>query len=418
MRRGPLAVHWIRLGAAAIVAAALTFSTWGAAPAARAEPAQPGLEDELSAPVEYSATPPGVPAPPQVSAAAAIIMDWRSGQVLYAKNAYRPRAPASTTKILTAIVVLEHARLSEKVVVSRNAASTPGSSMNLTAGQEVTVGELLWGMLLHSGNDACVAAAEHVAGSEAAFVTMANRRAAELGARNTHYRNAHGISVPNHYTTPFDLAMMARYALSIQTFATIVRTREATLPMEGGQWEMRLHNTNSLLWSFAGADGVKTGTTSVAGKCLVASATRDGRRLLSVVLNSGDRYQDTAVLLEWGFDNYGTVCLARAGQSMSTIAVKGGMEDAVAAVPEEDFWVACPSWSTGSLGLDLNFEEPIQAPIRQGQVIGVAEATLDDGIVRAVNLVAAEPVPAWTPTRALLKGLMRLLKLMSEWGIG
>lgn len=380
----------------------------------------PELEPSPEAGVgpELSATPPGVPEPPYVSAAAAIIMDWQSGQVLYAKDAYRPRAPASTTKILTATVVLENASLSEKVVVSRYAASTPGSSMNLVAGQEVTIGELLWGMLLHSGNDACVAAAEHVAGSEAAFVEMANRRAVELGARRTHYRNAHGISVRNHYTTAFDLAMMARHALTIPAFEAIVRTREATLPMEGGVWEMQLRNTNSLLWTFAGADGVKTGTTSVAGKCLVASATRGGWRLLSVVLNSGDRYHDTAELLEWGFRNYGTVCLARMGRPMVTVDVRGGIERRVTLAPEEDFWVACPSWSTGSLGLDLHLTEPVRAPVRQGQVVGVAEASLDGGVVRAVNLVAAECVPAWTPGRALLKAFLPVLRLMAKCGVG
>ncbi len=400
------------LGAAVVLAAAVSLGPV----LAQGEPAD--LETETTAGDEMSSTPPGVPAPPAVSAAAAIIMDWRSGQVLYAKNAYRPRAPASTTKILTAIVVLENASLSEKVVVSRYAASTPGSTMSLSAGQEVTVGELLWGMLLRSGNDACVAAAEHVAGSESAFVALANRRAAELGARKTHFRNPHGISVRNHYTTAFDLALLARYGLTIPAFETIVRTREATLPMDGGEWEMRLRNTNNLLWAFAGADGVKTGTTDAAGKCLVASATRDGRRLLSVVLNSGDRYQDTAVLLDWGFRNYSTVRLTEAGKPMATVRVTGGMEGLVDLAPEEDFWVACPSWSTGSLGLDLHLIEPVRAPIRQGQVLGVAEASLDDGVVRAVNLVAAEPVPAWTPGRALLKALLPVIRLMSRWGIG
>jgi len=378
-----------------------------------------GPTPESSEPAaEVSVVPPGIPAPPVVSAAAAIVMDWRTGQVLYALNAYRPLAPASTTKILTAVVVLENARLSEKVIVSPNAASTPGSSMGLRAGQQVTVGELLWGMLLHSGNDACVAAAEHVAGSEAAFVEMANRRAAELGARRTHFRNAHGISVRNHYTTAFDLAVLARHALSLPVFETIVRTREASLPMEGGTWALQLRNTNSLLWTFAGADGVKTGTTSVAGKCLVASATRGGRRLISVVLNSTDRYRDTAVLLEWAFENYGTVRLARADRPVATVRVVGGTEDRVDLAPEEDFWVSCPSWSTGSLGLDLHLREPARAPVRRGEVVGVAEATLNDGVVRAVNLVAAETVPAWTPGRALLKAFLPLLRLLSRLGVG
>ncbi len=368
---------------------------------------------------EYSAVPPGVPAPPSVSAAAAILMDWRTGQVLFAKDAYKPRAPASTTKILTAIVVIENARLAEEVKVSQYAAYTPGSSMGLAPGQVVTVGELLWGMLLHSGNDACVAAAEHVAGSEKAFVELMNRRARELGARKTHFRNPHGISVLNHYTTAYDLALLARYALTLPVFETIVRTREASLELrQDSSDDLRLRNTNNLLWRFAGADGVKTGTTSVAGKCLVSSATRDGRRLLAVVLNSGDRYQDSAVLLDWGFRHYGTVCLARAGRPLATVRVRGGTSRRVRLAPDEDFWVTCPLWATNTLGLEVHLTEPARAPLRRGQVLGVAEATLDGGVVRAVNLVAEETVPAWTLTRGLLKVIVAVVRVLARLGVG
>jgi len=433
-----VAIVFFRAVICAVVVVATAFPVWmapSAQPPAPVAPAlapdealdpadlddfdlEPLVDLEPSGAPETSATPPGIPQPPYVGAAAAILVDWRTGQVLYAKDAYRPRAPASTTKILTAIVVLESSGLSERVKVSPRAASTPGSSMGLASGQELTVGDLVWGMLLRSGNDACVVAAEHIAGTEGAFVEMANRRAAELGAWRTHFRNAHGISVRNHNTTAYDLALLARHALTIPAFEVIVRTREVTLPMEGGQWALALRNTNNLLWTFAGADGVKTGTTSVAGKCLVASATRGGRRLLSVVLNSGDRYQDTALLLEWGFRNYGTVCLARSGQPMATARVRGGMEREVTLTPEEDFWAACPSWATGALGLDIHLVEPVRAPIRRGQVVGVAEATLGDGVVRAVNLVAVEGVPKWTPVRAFLKGFLPVLKLMARWGVG
>ncbi len=367
---------------------------------------------------DLSAVPAGVPAPPPLSAAAAILVDWRTGQILYAKDAYKPRAPASTTKILTAIVALESARLNEKVKVSRYAASTPGSYMPLEAGQVLTVGDLLWGMLLRSGNNACVAVAEHIAGSEKAFVEMMNRRAAELGARKTHFQNPHGISVRNHYSTAYDLALLARFALTMPPFETIVRTREASLYVDGGEGEVRLRNTNSLLWSFTGADGVKTGTTDAAGKCLVASATRDGRRLLSVVLNAPDRYGDTADLLEWGFKNFSTVCLARRGGVLATAPVRSGMKGTVDLAPEEDFWVACPSWATDALGLEIHLATPVTAPLRKGQVVGVAEATLGDGVAQAANLVAQEDVPVWTMERWIMKGVVRLLGLMAGWGVG
>jgi D-alanyl-D-alanine carboxypeptidase (penicillin-binding protein 5/6) len=353
-----------------------------------------------------------------VTAVAAILMDWRTGQVLYAKDAYRRRDPASTTKILTAVVLLENARLSEVTTVSRNAAWTPGSFMPLRAGQELTLGELLWGMLLRSGNNACVAVSEHVAGSERAFVEMMNRRAAELGARNTRFRNSHGISVPGHYTTAFDLALMARHALTIPAFEAIVRTREATLYVDGGEAEVELRNTNTLLWTFAGADGVKTGTTDRAGRCLVASATRDGRRLLSVVLHSDERYRDTATLLAWGFEHYDTVRLAPAGSVMATAKVSGGIAGEVVLTTEADFWVSCPLWMTDALNIEVHVREPLRAPLRRGEVVGMVEADVADQVVRAVNLVAAEDIPLWTPERFLLKQIMRLLRFLSAHAIG
>ena len=356
--------------------------------------------------------------PPSVTADAAILMDWRTGQVLYARDAYRRRDPASTTKILTAIVLLENSRLSEVATISRNAAWTPGSFMPLGVGQKLTLGELLWGMLLRSGNNACVAVSEHIAGSERAFVEMMNRRAAELGARNTHFRNSHGISVPGHYTTAYDLALLARHALTIPAFERVVRTREASLYVDGGEGEVELRNTNTLLWTFAGADGVKTGTTDWAGKCLVASATRNGRRLLSVVLHSDDRYRDSATLLAWGFEHYGTVRLAPAGRTIGRAEVWGGLTNELQLTTEADFWVSCPLWATDALSLEVHVREPLRAPVRRGEVVGVLEATLGDQVVRAVNLVAAEDIPVWTPERALLMRVVRLIRFLAAYSIG
>jgi len=360
----------------------------------------------------------GVPDPPSVTADAAVLMDWRTGCVLFAKNAYRRRPPASTTKILTAVVILENARLSERVKVSRNAAWTPGSSMPLREGQVLTLGELLWGILLRSANNGCVAAAEHIAGSERAFVEMMNRRAAELGACGTHFQNSSGLHAPSHYTTAYDLAVIARYALTIPAFEAIVRTRQASLYVDGSEAEMRLRNTNSLLWTFTGAEGVKTGTTDQAGKCLVASATRDGRRLISVVLRSADRYRDTEVLLEWGFRNYETVCLARARRPLATAPVTGGLVGKVALVPEQDLWVVCPAGMSEDLELEVDLARPLRAPVRKGQVVGVAEGVMGDETVQAVNLLAAGDVPLWTPERAFLRLFLRLFRFLAAHGIG
>jgi len=413
-----------RMTLAAGLAAALLLSTCQVGPVtARAAPAlalhagRPSAAVDLDEPgLPYTHTSPAEP--PRLTADAAVLMDWRTGQVLYAKSAYDRRPPASTTKILTAVLVLENADLSEKVTVSRYAAWTPGSSMPLREGQVLTVGEVLWGILLRSANNGCVAVAEHIAGSERAFVELMNRRAAELGAMNTHFRNPNGLHLPSHYTTAYDLALIARYALTLPAFERLVRTRETTLYTDGTEGEMALRNTNSLLWTFAGADGVKTGTTNQAGKCLVASATRGGRRLISVVLHSDDRYRDTTTLLDWGFANYATVLLARRNSTLATARVSGGTTGWVSLSPEDDFWVACPLCSNESLQFELHVSEPLRAPLRRGQIVGVAEALVGDRVVRAVNLVAAEDVPVWRPERFLLKLLLPVLEFMRAHGIG
>jgi D-alanyl-D-alanine carboxypeptidase (penicillin-binding protein 5/6) len=290
--------------------------------------------------------------------------------------------------------------------------------MPLREGQVLTLGQLLWGILLQSANNGCVAAAEHIAGSESAFVEMMNRRAAELGARRTHFQNSSGLHAPSHYTTAYDLAVIARYALTIPAFEAIVRTRQASLYVDGSEAEVRLRNTNSLLWTFAGGEGIKTGTTDEAGKCLVASATREGRRLISVVLRSADRYRDTEVLLEWGFRNYETVRLARARRPLATARVAGGLVGEVTLVAERDLWVVCPAGTSEDVELQVDLARPLQAPVRRGQVVGVAEGVMGDEAVQAVNLLAADDVPLWTPERGFLGLCLRLFRFLAAHGIG
>ncbi|MGB9826330.1 MAG: D-alanyl-D-alanine carboxypeptidase family protein, partial [Desulfofundulus sp.] len=209
--------------------------------------------------------------PPRVTADAAVLMDATTGQVLYAKNAHQPRPPASTTKILTALLAIEGGKLDQVVTVSPGAAAVGESSMHLFPGQHLTLEQLLYGALLRSGNDACVAIAEHIAGSEANFVLLMNQKARQLGARDSHFCNPHGLPARGHLSSAYDLALLTRYALKNPTFKSLVSTRYHgfSTPPWG---EYHLHNTNRLLWSYQGADGVKTGTTSEAGMCLVASA--------------------------------------------------------------------------------------------------------------------------------------------------
>ncbi len=231
--------------------------------------------------------------PPQISAAAAVVVDLDSGITLYAQGADVPWPPASTVKVMTALLVLQSADIREEVVVSDRAAATGGSRMGLVAGERLTVLDLLYGLLLPSGNDAAVALAEHVAGSEAAFVAQMNLEAARLGLEHTRFANPHGLDADGQYTSASDLVRIARAALAYPVFVEIVGTARAWVAGRD------LTNTNQLLGSYPAADGIKTGTTDAAGECLIASVSRRGHRLVTVLLGSRDRYADARALLNY-----------------------------------------------------------------------------------------------------------------------
>lgn len=248
--------------------------------------------------------------PEQLSAASALLMDADTGAILFARHHMERRSPASTTKIMTALLILEEGRLGEKVVITERAAAVTGTGLGLRRGQQITLRDLLWAILLKSANDAALAAAEHVGGSEERFVAQMNAKADSLGMGGTHFTNPHGLDNPDHYSTAYDLAILTRQALRNPTFARMVQTREAQLAILTGRngkvvkrKVIRTHN--QLLDQFAGADGVKTGYTEQAGRCLVASATRGDHRLITVLLNDSRRWAEAAALLEYGFSALG-----------------------------------------------------------------------------------------------------------------
>jgi serine-type D-Ala-D-Ala carboxypeptidase (penicillin-binding protein 5/6) len=241
------------------------------------------------------------PAPPNVSARAAVLIVAKTGQVLFGKKEHAIMYPASTTKMMTLITALEKGNLNNKVTISSRAAGCDGSSLELRQGDQLSLRQLLTGMMVVSGNDAAEATAENIAGSVPKFVAMMNANAAKMRLDNTHFTNPHGLPDSRHYSTASDLARIAAYGLKNPEFAKIVSTSEYNFSFYNRPGVRHIVNTNKLLKTFPGAKGVKTGSTEAAGDCLVAAAKRGNIELIAVVLNDDERWDDAAKLLEYGF---------------------------------------------------------------------------------------------------------------------
>ncbi|AOQ23739.1 D-alanyl-D-alanine carboxypeptidase DacF [Moorella thermoacetica] len=332
----------------------------------------------------------------QITAPAAVLMEASTGQVLYERGAREKRPPASTTKIMTAILALELGRLDTPIKVSENAATTPGASIYLQKGEVLTLGDLVKGALLESGNDATVAIAEGLAGSEAGFAFLMNRKAWLLGARTTHFNNPNGLPDPGHYTSAYDLALIARYALGNPVFRRLVATVEDQIP--GPDGVRHLYNTNRLLESYPGADGVKTGTTAAAGQCLVASATRGGRQLIAVVLGSADRYGDTRTLLDYGFKNF--YCeMVKAGEPLGQVYIPNGEMTSIGVAPAMDAGFTAPLARSRQLEKRVLLPGAARAPVRKGQELGRVQILFAGREVAAAPLVATgdvRAIPWWS----------------------
>ncbi|NLB72742.1 MAG: D-alanyl-D-alanine carboxypeptidase [Firmicutes bacterium] len=344
---------------------------------------------------------------PYVTARSAVLIEAVTGTVVYGKNERMRMHPASTTKIMTALLAIELGDAESTVIVSRKAASIEGSSLWLRRGQQIKLGDLIRGTMLRSGNDGCVAIAEHIAGSEKDFVRMMNLKARKLGAMNTRFTNPHGLTEPNHYSTAFDLALMARYGLKYPLFADIVSTREAELTLTQGESDekRKLANTNWLLWSFEGADGVKTGTTAAAGYCLVASATRNGVQFISVVLDSDARWSDSASLLSYGFDRFHVMTFAEFGKTLTKIRVEGGMEPEVSVMPKDDLRLIVPRDLSHLIEERITLDEPLIAPVSSGQTVGRLVIVFDKEELARVDLVSETSVAKLTLPRLIVRKL-------------
>lgn len=358
-------------------------------------------------------------APPQISAESAILVDAVTGKVLFEKRCRLRRPPASTTKIMTAVLAIEQGKLSDVVCASRNACKTPFASLHLKPGEQLRLEDLLYGMLLRSGNDAAVCVAEHIGGSEKEFVRMMNEKAKEIGAKDTHFANPHGLHDPAHYSTAYDLALIARYAVQLPVFRQIVQTKTTRIRRSINVHDVYLKNTAKFLWRFDGADGIKTGYTTQAGHCFVGSATRDGWRLIAVVLKCQNAGSDTAALLEYGFNNFKQVRFATAGEPVKIVKVRGGVKDKVALVPKADLAQVLPREKHAEVNIDIKLRK-VCAPVERGEELGTLTGYLNGQEIGSVSLVAATSVDrtlaatiAFWATRFFLSCVVALIGFIS-----
>lgn len=248
---------------------------------------------------------------PSVSAKGAVLIDVNSGRILYEKNPNQQMKIASLTKIMTAIVAIENGNLEDMVTTSDNAFGVEGSSIYLKKGEQLSLENMLYGLMLRSGNDAATAIAEHIGGSIEGFVYLMNEKAMYLGLTNTHFANPHGLDHEQHYSSPRDMAVLTAYALKNPTFKKIVSIKVKSAPMEGQTWNRKWYNKNKMLFKYEWADGVKTGYTRAAKRCLASSATKNGIQLAAITLNANDDWNDHIRMLEYGFNNYKQVELMK-----------------------------------------------------------------------------------------------------------
>ncbi|MDR2609957.1 MAG: D-alanyl-D-alanine carboxypeptidase [Clostridiales Family XIII bacterium] len=350
---------------------------------------------------------------PEITADAAIVVDAGTGQALFEKDADTPMAEASLTKMMTALLTIENMEPEQVVTADKEAADTApkGSNMALKEGEELTVEDMLYGLMLPSANDAAVALAKAMDGSVEKFAETMNAKAAALGMDNTNFVNPHGFDDDNHYTTARDMAVLAQVIMENKELRKIVGTAEYEIAETNKSEARKLKNTNKLFSSkeeisvykekraikFDGALGVKTGHTDNAGYCLAAAAERDGRELISIVLGAKKdlEYADTEELFEYGFRNFVMTKVIEKGQVMSEVTVSNGKLDRVKALSDSDVSALTSASDAGDeIKIEVRAEKSVNAPLKKGDDLGTAVVYYKDREVGSVKLTAAEEVKA------------------------
>ena len=329
---------------------------------------------------------------------AAVLIDADTGKVIFQQNAHKELPPASVTKVMTMLLAMEaiedgKVKLTDQVTISERAASMGGSQMYMEVGETHTLEELLQGIAIVSANDGCVATAEYIAGSEEVFVEKMNKRAQELGMRDTHFVNTNGLPVTDHYTSAYDIAVMSRLLLKHKETQKWFNTWQTTIKvgLPGKEKDFGLTNTNKLIKQYPGANGIKTGFTQEAGYCLSASAERDGTTLIAVVLGaktSPIRNAEVAKLLNYGFANYASVTLAEEGQRVKKITVDKGEPYILHAVTGEKATAFVKKGQEKETSYKANIPKNLKLPLKKGDKIGTLDIYCGDEKLGSCDLVA------------------------------
>lgn len=332
-------------------------------------------------------------APLTVSAESAIVIDAESGKVLWEKDADTPRYPASTTKILTALLLIENTEPTDIITAPADIEKVTESSMHLKPGEKITAGDMLYALMLRSANDGCVAVAVHISGSVEKFAELMNERAKELGCTNSHFHNPNGLNDDLHTTTAHDLAMIARAAMREPEFAEAVRTVRYKIKRDPKiSPDTMMRNRDKYLLKDPTADGIKTGWTIPAGKCFVGSATRDGYRVITVVLKSQDWQADHAAMLDWAFANHQREYALKKGQTLGPIPVLGGSVDKLTVMPSDSVVHIWDSEVPKAMQVEYEYPRELRAPLKAGEKIGEVVLTDEDGFTQKVDLLAGRDV--------------------------
>ncbi len=319
-----------------------------------------------------------------------VIIDSRSRSILYSKNAHIQRGMASTTKIMTALIAIENGVLDQEFAIPKEATGIEGSSVYLVEGEKLTLRQLLYCLMLESGNDAAAAIAILVGGSVEDFVEMMNQRAQELGLKNTHFANPHGLSHESHYTTAYELALITAEAMEYPIFREICSTKKAQVPYNGVENGRYLVNHNKLLFGFQGATGVKTGYTKLDGKCLVSSAERENMEFICVTLHDNSPTQNHINLLNKAFLEFERINLAKVGDIYSDIPIEGLENSFLRLENRENVAVTLPKGAKAEIKLSL--PDSISLPVYEGDILGKATFIYQGKEVYIINLESTEEI--------------------------